>query len=149
MTTKLLDLNFSPDERTLRQFGFIALVGFGSLAACAFYERFLFAFGLGSARTIVAVVLAGLGVLAALASLVRPKANRIIYIGISLLAYPIGLVVSYLILGALFFGVFAPMGALLRLCGKDPMQRAFRRDQPSYWTEARPRRGKESYFRQF
>ena len=148
-TTRLLELNLSPDERTLKQFGFIALIAFGLLAACAFYERWMFSFGLGSARTAVAVALAAVGVLAGLSSLVHPKANRVVYVGLSVLAYPIGLVLSYVIMGTLFFAIFAPTGALLRLGGKDPMQRGFRRDQASYWTPARPRRSKESYFRQF
>ena len=149
MTTKLLELNLRPDERTLKQFGFIALFGFGLLAACAFYETWMFAFGLGQARTAVALALAILGVLAALASLIRPSANRLIYIGISVLAYPVGLVVSYVVLALLFFGIFAPTGALLRLLGKDPMQRTFERAQDSYWTPSRPRRSKASYFRMF
>src|SRR5919106_1720523 len=135
MSSKLLDLNLNPDERTLRQFGFIALVGFGLLAACAFLETWMFAFGLGGARTTVALALAALALLSVLCSLVYPKAHRFIFIVISVLAYPIGLVLSYVILGFLFFGIFAPTGALLRISGRDPMQRALRRDQTSYWNE--------------
>jgi hypothetical protein len=149
MSSKMVELNLNPDERTLKQFGFIALGGFGLLAACAFFEKFMFAHGLGGARTAVAAGLAALGVVAALCSLVAPKANKLIYIAITVLAYPIGFVMSYVILGSLFFFIFAPVGALLRASGNDPMQRALRKDGQSYWSEARPPRSKESYFRQF
>ena len=149
MAAKLAHLNLRPDERTLKQFGFIALVGFGLLATCAFFETGMFAFGLGPARTTVALAFAALGVFAAGASLVQPEANRFLYIGVSVLAFPIGFVLSYLLLGLLFFGVIAPTGALLRAFGKDPMQRSFRRDQATYWNVSHPGRSKKSYFRQF
>ena len=151
MTPKLFQVDRNPDERTLRQFGFIALCAFGILAACAYYERGLFAFGLYDARARLAVTtaLAALGLGSACASIFYPRANRYTYVGLATLTHPIGVVFSYVILAVLFFGIIAPTGFLLRLAGKDPLQRAFRRDQPSYWTPARPKRSKESYFRQF
>ena len=88
--SKLIDLNLSPDERTLRQFGWIALAGFGFLAVLAWQEWLIFAFGLGAWRGTVAGVFAGLGVAAALTSLVYPKANWGLYVGMTLVAYPIG-----------------------------------------------------------
>ena len=149
MATRLLDLNLDPDERVLRQFGFIALIGFGLLAICAWFETWMFAFGLGSVRVAVACGLGGLALLAALLSLLHPKANRALYVALAVLAYPIGFVMSYLIMALLFFAVFAPIGALLRIAGRDPLQRAWRSDQSSYFTRARGRRSKQSYFRQF
>jgi hypothetical protein len=61
--SKLVELDLNPNDRTLRQFGLIAVVGFGLLAACAYYETWMFAFGLGDARLTVAGTLAGVGVL--------------------------------------------------------------------------------------
>jgi hypothetical protein len=90
-----------------------------------------------------------LGLLAALFSLVYPRANKAIYVTLATLAYPIGLVVSYLIMALLFFGVFAPIGVLLRLSGRDPLRRAADKQRASYWTRSRAARAKESYFRQF
>jgi hypothetical protein len=149
MSTKMLQLNLSPDERTLKQFGFIALGAFGLLAVCAFYETWMFSFGLGALRSPVATALAGVGAASGLLSLVWPKANKALFLGLTVVSYPIGLVMSYVILGVLFFGIFAPIGGLLRLAGADPMQRALRKDERSYWSSTRPNRSKESYFRQF
>jgi hypothetical protein len=144
-----IPLNLNPDARTLRSFGWIALVGFGLLAACAWLERFVFAFGLGELRVPVAGVLAALGVLSALLSLVYPRGNRWLFVGLSVATYPIGVVVSYTVLAVLFFVVIAPVGMLLRLLGRDPLARNIDRNAKSYWTPARKQRPKADYFKQF
>jgi hypothetical protein len=149
MSSNLVEFNWRPDARTLRQFGFIALGGFGLLGALAWFERGMFAFGLGSAREPVAGLFFGLAALSLLFSLVFPRGNWPIYVGLSALALPIGFVLSYVILGTLFYGIIAPIGAVMRLFGKDPMNRGFLREAPTYWVDARPPRPRESYFRQF
>jgi hypothetical protein len=146
---KLIELDLNPDDRTLRQFGFIALFGFGGLAACAYFETWMFAFGLGEARLPTAGALAAVGVLSLLLSLVYPRGNRLIFVGTAVLAYPIGFVLSYVIMGLLFFGIIAPIGAALRLLGKTPLTKSYDPDAPSYWSRAQPPRDKQSYFKQF
>ena len=81
--SKLIDLDLRPDTETLRQFGWIALVGFGFLAVIAWFEWLIFAFGLGAARPFVAGAFGGLAVLSVLFSLVFPRANLPIYVGLS------------------------------------------------------------------
>lgn len=147
--SKMVEINWQPDEGTLRQFGWIALVGFSLVALLAWNEWLVFSFGLGEARTTVAAAFAGIGVVSALFSLVAPKANKPIFLGLTLLSYPIGFVLSYVIMGFLFFGLITPVGLIFRLIGKDPLQRRFDRAASTYWSDPRPRRGKESYFRQF
>jgi len=147
--SRLVELDWNPDRRTLRQFGWIALVGFGGLALLAWQEWLIFAFGLGSARPWVAGGLASLGLVAACLGLVAPAANRPLFLGIALLTFPIGFVLSYVIMGLLFYAVIAPVGLLLRLAGKDPMARRLEPESPSYWADARPARPRESYFRQY
>ena len=147
--SKLIDFDLRPDRRTLRQFGFIALVGFGLLALLAWLETAIFALGLGEARTWVAATLGGIGLLSALLAVLAPAANRPLYVALTLIALPIGFVLSYVILGGLFYLVITPVGLLLRLTGRDPMGRRFLRGESSYWVDARPPRPKESYFKQF
>ena len=60
----LVELNLNPDRKTLRQFGVIAFVGFGILALLAYYEKLIFAFGLGDSRMTVVYALLGIGTLA-------------------------------------------------------------------------------------
>jgi hypothetical protein len=146
---KMIEIDFHPDERTLRQFGWIALVGFGLLALLAWQEWLVFSFGLGEARLRVAGGLLAVGVLAALLGLVYPRANQPLFVGLALLAFPIGFVLSHVILAVLFFGVIAPIGTLLRLLGHDPMHRRFEPGVRTYWTQAPPSPPRSRYFRQF
>ena len=147
--SKLVEINFNPDIRTLRQFGVIAFVGFGALAALAYYERLVFAFGLGDSRMTVVTGLIALGSIALLFSLVAPKANRFLYVGLTILAFPIGFVLSYVIMGTLYFLVIGPIAVVLRVFGRDSMHRRYDRGASTYWTSARPPRQKESYFHQY
>ena len=147
--SSLVELNLNPDQKTLRQFGVIAFIGFGVLGLLAYYEKLIFAFGLGSARLTVVAVLVGIGTLALLFSLVFPKANRVLYVGLTLLAFPIGFVLSYVIMGTLYFLIIGPIAITFRLFGRDAMHRRYDPNAASYWTEASPPRDKESYFHQY
>ena len=145
----MLDIDLRPDERKLRQFGFIALAAFVALAAMAWFERLVFAFGLGEARPVVAGALAGLGLLSALLSLLYPGANRPLYVGLTLVALPIGYLLSYLMMGALFYLLITPVGLLFRIIGRDPLHRRLEPEAESYWIPLGPRPPRERYFRQF
>ena len=147
--SKMIEMNLSPDAKTLRQFGFIALVGFGFLAVIAWYEWLIFAFGLGAARPIVAGTFAALAGITLLFSLVYPKANLPIYLGLTIVAFPIGFVLSYVIMGTLFYLMITPFGLVMRMFGRDPMMRSFEPEAATYWTTVNSDRPKERYFRQF
>jgi hypothetical protein len=147
--SKLVEIKFHPNERTLRQFGWIALGGFGLLALFAWNEWLVFRHGLGTAREPVALALVALGGVSALFSLVFPKANAPLYVGLSLAAFPIGFVLSYVIIATLFYLVIAPVGFAMRLFGFDPMQRRMLPGAATYWVDARPARAKADYFKQF
>jgi hypothetical protein len=146
---QMVELNLRPDERTLRQFGWIALAGFGALAFMAWRGWLIFAAVPEVARDEFAVAFAALAVVSATFSLVWPKANWPIYVGLTIVAFPIGFVLSYVIMASLFYVVIAPVGFLLRLIGKDPMDRRFLPAAKTYWLDARPERSRESYFKQF
>ena len=147
--SKMIEINLRPDEATLRQFGWIALVGFAFLAAIAWFEVLIFAFGLGEARPIVAGVFAGLAVVSALFSLAYPKANLPIYVGLTIVSYPIGFVLSYVIMGTLFYVLISPVAIFFKLTGRDAMNRRFDPEATTYWVDPRPSRGPESYFKQY
>jgi hypothetical protein len=146
---RLVELNTRPDERTLRRFGALTAFVFGALAVCAWRESWPFSSGLGAARVASAVALGAVAITAAAFAVVKPAWNRVLYVGLVAIGYPVGLVLSHAAMAALFFGVIAPIGLLLRLLDKDPLQRTLERDRASYWTRARGPRSRESYFRQF
>ncbi len=147
--SKMIEIDLKPDAGTLKQFGFIALFGFSLLAALAWFKLLIFAALPEEWRPVVAGTFAALAIVSTLFSLVFPKANLPIYLGLTILAYPIGFVLSYVIMGFLFFGMITPLGLIFKVIGKDPLNRSFDPAASTYWADPRPRRGKESYFRQF
>ena len=64
-------------------------------------------------------VLAGL---LSVGGLVLPALIRPIFVGLILLTFPIGWVVSHLLLGLIFYGVVTPIGLILRISRHDPLQ---------------------------
>jgi hypothetical protein len=59
----------------------------------------------------------------------------------------LGRVVSPVVLGVIFFGVFTPVGALMRRFGRDAMCRKLDASARSYWVKRDPPGPAESSFR--
>lgn len=47
-------------------------------------------------------------------------------------------VVSPVVMGVIFFGVFTPVGVVMRAFGRDAMKRRFEPEAPSYWERRDP-----------
>ena len=66
------------------------------------------------------------------------------------LAIAIGFFASRIILTVLFYGVITPTGLLMKLLGKDPLDRRISKEKSSYWQErAAVTRPGESYENQY
>jgi hypothetical protein len=50
----------------------------------------------------------------------------------------LGRVVSPIVLGLVFYGVFTPVALVMRLAGRDAMHRRWDRDAPTYWVDRDP-----------
>jgi hypothetical protein len=133
------DIPFRPTNRTLRQFAGLWLVIFGSAAAWQAWEG----------RDTAALVLAALAVTVGPLGLAWPRLLRPVFVGWMVLAWPVGWVVSRLVLACLFYGLFTPLGLLFRALGRDVLALRRRPGQTTYWAPkpmpADPRR----YLRQF
>jgi hypothetical protein len=47
-------------------------------------------------------------------------------------------IISPIVLGVLFFGIFTPLGVIMRLFSGDPFHLRFNPGAPSYWIERSP-----------
>ena len=72
-----------------------------------------------------------------------------IYVGWMIAAFPIGWTVSQVTLLILYFGLFAPIGLVFRLMGRDALERRRRPGIESYWTPKPAPANVRSYFKQF
>ena len=64
------------------------------------------------------------------------------------ITYPIGWVVSHVVLAVLFLGVFTPVAVLFRLIGRDALARRRPPDRATYWLPMPAPDDVRSYFRQ-
>ena len=79
--------------------------------------------------------------------LAKPEAIRPVFATLMAITRPIGRVVSIVLLGFVFYGVFTPIGLFFRLIGRDPLERS-RRKRASHWTDRPAVTDIRSYFRQ-
>ena len=136
----MIEIDRQPSPRSLRQFAGLFVVAFGFVGFVVLRKSGLWE----AALPIWAVAL-----LVGVVGLVRPRAIRLVWIGMFYLAFPIGWVVSHLLLAVVLYLVFTPIGLLLRLLGRDPLERRFDPGAASYWTPHRRADRIERYFRQF
>jgi hypothetical protein len=135
----LIRINRQPSAKDLRVFATLWLVFVGVLGWWA-QQR-------GSAN--LANVLWAVAGLVGVLGWVAPTTVRYVYIGSIYLTFPIGWVVSHIVLTVLYFLVITPIGLIMRALGRDPLQRRFDRKATTYWQEKEPARPPTSYFKQY
>lgn len=136
----MIEINWNPSRKELWAF-IIPLCLLATLLAGLGYFHWNWS-GLPT-TTLLGSALA-LGLLAVL----RLDWVKPIYLGWMLMVFPVGWVISHLVLALVYFGVFWPIGSLLRLTGYDPLQlRSSGRD--SYWSKRPPAAPASRYFRQY
>jgi hypothetical protein len=110
----MIEIQWNPERKQLRQFAGIWFPAFCGLIGWM----------VGAKSGHWGAVQAGwvVGGLLSAAGIVYPPAIRPIFVGLILLAYPIGWVFSHLLLGAIYYLLFLPIGLVLRITGHDPLQ---------------------------
>lgn len=83
---------------------------------------------------------AALGAAAAflLAALLSPRILHPLNVAWMRLGYLLNRVVSPIVMGVIFFGLLSPIAAVMRLRGRDVLQRRFDRARSSYWIAREP-----------
>lgn len=149
---RLIDFSWNPSANQLKQFGILSalVLPFVAWLWSATPETIQWMFAIGLA-------LASIGWL-------RPNILKPLFILLSLIAYPIGIIVGELALVTIYYGLFFPIGFLLRRFGHDPLD--LRRkapattsrqnssaqgmvDPPSFWITRKTTAKPASYFQQF
>jgi hypothetical protein len=137
----VVQINRNPSAKQLNQFGFIWLGFLALFGALAWFKL-----GLPSLAAVLWVLAA---VVPAVGWLV-PAVMRAVFVGMSYAAWPIGFVVSHVVLALVYYLVLTPIGLVMRLVGYDPMTRGRDPEAATYWVERTDdRRGAGRYFRQF
>lgn len=136
----MIKINDNPSRRELRQFAGIWFPVFWLIVAGFLYWG-------DAPRAAVAAGLFGLSV--GTIGVVQPRFMHPIYLIWMYAAYPIGFVVSHLLLGIIFYGVLTPIGLLMKVVGYDPLDRRIGGASATYWVPCERVADNKRYFRQF
>lgn len=136
----LIRLNLTPSAFELRWFGWLWFPLF-VLASGFLAHKWIGGWEASSVVWILGAVTEG-------AMLAAPRFARSVYVGLSLATYPIGVVVSQVVLVLMYFLVITPIGLILRIGGRDVMNRQFERDATTYWRERAGEHPPSDYFNQ-
>jgi uncharacterized YccA/Bax inhibitor family protein len=136
----LIEFKGRPSGRELMWFGLVMLALFGAIGTMLLWRA-------GSMRAAVVVWSVGAGLVIIFYS-VRPF-RLPIYLAWMFLVYPIGWLISHLLMGIIFFLLITPTAALMRLFRFDPLKRRLDRDAPTYWVDLKQETDRSRYFSQF
>lgn len=136
----IIQINTDPSRKELALFGVAWLVFFGVIGWLVWANT--------ASIPAATALWAAAGAVPAV-GWVAPKFMRLVYLGLSYVAFPIGLVISSVVLATVYYGVLTPTGLLLRLFGRDAMRRKLDRQAQTYWLPRRGAENVERYFRQF
>jgi polyferredoxin len=120
----------NPETKQLRSFGLLV----GGIFALVGFWPILFGRGVRLWAIIPAGILLVLGWL-------LPTSLRSVYKLWMLLGHALGWVNTRIILSVAFYGMFCPMGFIMRLRGKDPMRRRYEPESKSYRVPSSARPG--------
>jgi hypothetical protein len=133
------DIPFRPSSSTLRWFAVLSAAFLGGLGCWQFFVR---------ENQVAAGLLLGSGVVVGVVGVIFPMVLRPIFVGWMVLVYPLNWLISHLILGMIYYCIFTPLAVFFKVIGRDALERRFRPEQESYWTDKRGGADLRSYFRQ-
>jgi hypothetical protein len=136
---KWSDLPLKPTHRMLRQFAAAWLVLFLAMGLRQ---------ALGRGHTVVGYGLCAIALIGVV-GLVRPGFVRWLFIGATIVAFPIGWVVTLVTLGVMFYLVLTAVALLFRLRRRDELQLRCEPERTSYWVVRDEPSAPERYLKQF
>lgn len=140
----MIKINLKPSKTQLRQFGWASLFGFPGVAVMLLWTH------QDWEVDAVSWTLFGLGVVCAVLAATVAEALRPLYVVLMIVAFPIGMVLSAVLLRVIYYLVFTPMALWFKVIGRDAMHRKLEPDADTYWCDHRDRtkpRSPSSYLR--
>ena len=136
----LIEVDWRPPKKQLRQFAAMFVVFAGGLGTLAWFD---------GRPLLLSQTLWGLALVVGALGLLAPAAVRPVWVVMMAVALPIGMVVSTILMLLIYYALLTPIGFLMRLGGYDPMRRRKPEGRGSFWIERRPVTDLRRYFRQY
>jgi len=137
----LIEINWHPDRKQLRGFGFAALIATTAISLLLYFIKDLPIYW--------AAVIFVFGFIIFLSSRLYLRLTKVFYLALTAVTSPIGFVISFLLMAVFYYLLITPLSLIFRLIGRDSLNRKFDPDTSSYWeTHCQPD-GPDRYFHQF
>ena len=134
------DIPFKPTTKALRQFAAAWLIFFLAFGAHQYWAR---------RHPTVGLALMGLAVAVGLLGLAKPSAVRRLFVTWMVVAFPIGWLISLLMLLLMYYGLLTPVAMFFRLRGRDLLRRKPEPQRTTFWMPKETPQDVRSYFRQY
>ena len=121
----LIEFNRDPSPGEVRQFARVWLPAMCLVVAVSATLRL---------ANVAAAAFAAAGLMVLLLGVARPGWLRPVYVAWMAAAFPVGWLLTHLLLAGIYFLLITPIGLILRLTRRDPLARQFDREAESYWT---------------
>ena len=136
----MIDLNLNPNRKELRQFSAALIVATGLVGGLLWWK-------LGPNPWSQYLWIGG--PVAGALGLAIPIAIKPLFIVLSVVAFPIGIVIGTLALASVYYLMITPIGLVFRLIGRDSLHRRFDTTASTYWIPRKQTRAIGRYFQQF
>jgi hypothetical protein len=137
----IVSVNWKPSQRDLKGFRWMALMILPLIGLVLYLVK--------QVDWQYCAAIGAVGAAIWISGLISYRLTRVIYLVLVTLTFPIGLVVSLIIMGLFYFGIITPLGLLFRIMGRDSMCRRFDAKAKTYWVPHESSRAAERYFQQF
>lgn len=132
-------LPLQPTPRVLRQFAAAWLVLFLAMAVQQMFVRHHIA----AAWVLGAIALIGV------IGLLKPPSIRWLFVVASVVAFPLGWLVTQVALAVMFYMVLTPLALMFRWRGRDELQLRRRPGSTGFWITRQPEQDLKRYLKQF
>ena len=137
----LIEVRTDFSDRETRQFAGIWLPAFMLMVGLIFWNKLQL--------PTVAWTLWGVTLPISVVGMLKPGAVKPLLMAWMLAAFPIGWVVSHVMLAVIYYGCMTPIGLFMRLIGRDSLSRKIDPSAKTYWVAREPAADTKRYFRQF
>ena len=97
----------------------------------------------------ILAVFSAIGIMACSLSLISKPAGRLIYICWHTFGAIIEMVISLVSTLIMYYLTIVPIGIIMRLIGREPLQLRIERDKETYWKDCKKNTDLKRYFRQY
>lgn len=140
MRVNMIDINLNPTQKELKQFSLFQLLFCFLVSGWLYYKQGYHA---------AAIALIVISSLICLVGRVKPVLIRGLFLFLNFVAFPIGWVVSHVILFLVYYLLLTPVGFVMEIVGYDPLHRTINKNDASYWIKRSETKSSDSYFKQY